>query len=549
MMKHFPWLVSCVLVLSAAAADEYDVVVYGGTPGGVMAVVEASRLGRSAVLIEPGRHIGGLTSGGLGFVDVGKKDAIGGLAREYFHRVWAHYQRDDAWRWEKRRAIAAQGVRADDPDPTMWVVEPGVAEGVFTQFMAEAKAPVITGERLDRKAGVKKDGARILQIAMESGRIFRGRMFIDATYEGDLLAAAGASYMLGRESNAEFGETLNGIRPAERPFKLDIDPYVIKGNPSSGLLPRILPALDGKPGAADRKVQAYCYRMCLTDVPANRVMIEKPVGYDERQYEIVLRAIEAGHPIDRFFKIKCSMLPNRKTDSNNHGPISTDYVGKSWDYAEADYARRVEIEKEHELWQRGLVWTLQNHPRVPAAVKAHYGPWGLPKDEFKDNGHWSHQLYVREARRLRGEYVVTERDCLNKTSVPDPAGLASYTMDSHYMQYVAGANGMLHVEGGMEYRLRSPYPVSYRALVPKRGECENLLVPVCLSASHAAYGSIRMEPVFMILGQSAAAAASLAIEDGIAVQDVPYARLRDRLLAGAQVLEVRRPAAAVNPAK
>jgi len=243
------------------------------------------------------------------------------------------------------------------------------------------------------------------------------------------------------------------------------------------------------------------------------------------------------------------MLPNRKTDSNNHGPISTDYIGKSWDYAEADYARRAEIEKEHELWQRGLVWTLQNHPRVPTAVKTYYGPWGLPKDEFNDNGHWAQQLYVREARRLRGEYVVTERDCLNKTSVPDPAGLASYTMDSHYMQYVVGSNGLLHVEGGMEYRLRLPYPVSYRALVPKRGECENLLVPVCLSASHAAYGSIRMEPVFMILGQSAAAAASLAIEEGIAVQDVPYAKLRDRLLAGGQKLGANRPAAAVAPAK
>jgi hypothetical protein len=349
------------------------------------------------------------------------------------------------------------------------------------------------------------------------------------------LAAAGVSYFVGREPNSQYHETLNGARSLLLPgrFPEGIDPYVVKGDPQSGLLPRVRPDHGAAVGDGDRGVQAYNYRMCLTDVPGNRVPIEKPEGYDEKRYEIVFRAIEIG--TKDFFKL--DLMPNRKTDSNNNGFVSTDYVGMSADYPEADYATRERIAKEHEMWQRGLVWTLQNHPRVPEAMRAFYAPWGLPKDEFADTGHWPFQLYIREARRMVSDYVVTENAALGKEAAPDAVGLGSYAMDSHAMRYTISPKGFVKSEGGMFTRLKAPYGISYRALVPKRGECENLLVPVCVSASHAAYGSLRMEPVFMILGQSAATAASLAIDRGVSVQNVPYGPLRERLLADRQIVE------------
>jgi hypothetical protein len=542
--RRLGWLLPALLLGFAWPAhgektgkQEADVCVYGGTSAGVVAAVQAAKMGKSVVLIEPGKHLGGMTSGGLGAIDVGNPASIGGLTREYFHRVWRYYQANSAWTREKKRHIRCQEGPLPPSDETMWVVEPHVAEQLFDELAAEAKVTVVRGERLDRKNGARKAGARLSEIRMESGRIFHARMFIDATYEGDLIEAAGVSFIIGREANSQYGETINGSRPAH-PIGLvkhAMDPYVRPGDAASGLLPRVHPAPTAPVGSADRGVQAYCYRMCLTDVPENLVPIGKPAGYDEQAYEIVLRAIEAGHPQDRFFKL--TLMPNRKTDSNNNGWISTDFVGMSWDYAQADYAARERMAQAHEAWQRGLVWTLQNHSRVPREMQEFFSPWGLPKDEFADSGHWPHQLYIREARRMIGSYVMTESNCRGERPVKDPVGMGSYMMDSHLIQYCVGSNGVLAAEGGMGVHLLRPYSISYGALIPKSGECENLLAPICLSASHAAYGSLRMEPVFMILGESAATAAVLALQAGVPLQKLDYALLRQRLLQDGQRLE------------
>jgi hypothetical protein len=398
----------------------------------------------------------------------------------------------------------------------------------------------VRGQRLDRKSGVKKAGQRIVSIATESGRTFEAKMFIDATYEGDLMAAAGVSYVVGRDGNAAYSETINGIRPKPQVgrFPENIDPYRVKGDPKSGLLPRVYPDWGGKVGDADRGVQAYNYRLCMTKNPKNLVPFEKPADYDEQQYEIMFRFIEAGGAADKL--IKPDALPNLKTDTNNNGYISTDFVGMSWDYPEADYATREKIAKAHEQWIKGLIWTLQNHPRIPEATRKQYSPWGLAKDEFTDNDHWPYQLYIREARRMRSDHVVTENTALGKEKCEDAVGLGSYHMDSHAIKLFVSPEGFVSSEGGMFVHIPGPFGISYRSIVPKRGECENLLVPVCASATHAAYGTIRMEPVFMVLGQSAATAASLAIDRSLVLQDIPYPLLRERLLADGQVLDGER---------
>lgn len=533
------WLPCAVLGLSTTlswSADSYDIVVYGGNSGGVMAAVQAARMGKTVALIEPSQHLGGMTSGGLGLVDVGNPQTIGGLGREYFHLVWQHYRDDANWTLEKKHSIPEQHEPLPASDQTMWIVEPAVAERLFDRLVAEAKVVVVRGERLNRKSGVKKTEQKIVSIVMESGRAFTAKMFIDATYEGDLMAAAGVSYVVGREANARYNETINGIRPLPKPgrFPDGIDPYVVKGDPTSGLLPRVHADWGGMPGNADRGVQAYNYRMCLTAHPANRVPIDKPEGYDEKAYEILFRFIEAGMK-DRF--MKPDPLPNLKTDTNNNGYISTDFVGMNWDYAEADYATRERIAKAHQLWQRGLLWTLQNHPRIPLAIRQEYAPWGLAKDEFSDNGHWPYQLYIREARRMVGDCVITENTAMGKDTATDPVGLGSYHMDSHAIKLFVAPNGFVSSEGGMFVAIPGPFGISYRAIVPKRGECENLLVPVCSSATHAAYGTLRMEPVFMVLGQSAATAASLAIDRNLPLQELPYPVLRERLLADGQRID------------
>lgn len=533
----------CFLSLRLAAAETYDVVIYGGTSAGVIAAVQAKKLGKSVVIVGPDVHLGGLSSGGLGYTDTGNKAVIGGLARNFYHRVWVEYQKDTTWAWQRPEAFGNKGqgtVAMDKDERTMWIFEPSVAEKVFEDYVKEFGLTVHRDEWLDRAKGVRKENGRITEITMLSGKSFKGKMFIDATYEGDLLAAAGVSYHVGREANATYGEEWNGnqvgILHHGHHFgavKKPISAYKIPGDRSSGLLPRISADAPGVRGEGDKRVQAYCYRWCATDHPDNRIPFPKPPGYDASQYELLGRVLEAGW---RQTFHKFDLLPNRKTDTNNHGPFSFDNIGMNYDYPEASYERRKEILAEHRTYQQGLLWFLANDPRVPADVRTEANRWGLPKDEFKDNGHWPHQIYVREARRMVGAFVMTENELTKKQPTPDSVGMGSYTIDSHNVRRYVTPEGNVQNEGDIGVPI-SPYSIAYGSLVPKRGEIANLFAPVACSASHIAYGSIRMEPVFMILGQSAATAAALAIEGNLAVQDVPYAALRARLLADGQVLE------------
>ena len=527
---------------------QYDLVVYGGTSAGVIAAVQAARMGKSVVIVSPDTHLGGMSSGGLGFTDTGNKAVIGGLSREFYHRIWRHYQQPDAWKWQNRDEYGnkGQGTPAIDGEQrTMWIFEPHAAERVFEDFVREHKIPVHRNEWLDRGKGVVKKGARIASIRTLGGRTFTGRMFVDATYEGDLMAAAGVDYHVGRESQATYGEKWNGVQTGVLHhrhhfgvLKEKISPYIVPGDPSSGVLPRISTAPPGEYGQGDRKIQAYCYRYCVTDHPDNRIPFPRPEGYDPRQYELLLRIYAAGW---RETFQKFDPVPNRKTDSNNHGPFSTDNIGFNYDYPEASYERRREILKEHETYQKGWLYFIANDPRVPKDVQEEMRRWGLPKDEFTDNGGWPHQIYVREARRMIGAFVMTEHELLKSRPTPDSVGMGSYTIDSHNVQRYITPDGGVQNEGDIGVSTGGPYAIAYGALVPKRGQADNLLVPVCVSSSHIAFGSIRMEPVFMVLGQSAATAAIMASEAGVAVQDLPYSRLRERLLKDGQVLEYSAP--------
>ena len=543
--RHLAAFVVSIAAASASpqilAEESADVIVYGATSGGITAAVEAARQKKSVLLIAPSKRIGGLTSGGLGWTDVGKPKVVGGLSREFFQRVWKLYTAPEAWRFERREAYLHKPGQhipraIDEENRVMWTFEPSVAEKVFQEMITEAGVQVVHS-RLDLQTGIHKEGARITAIRMEDGRMFRASCFIDATYEGDLMAKAGVTYAVGRESNSLYNETLNGIQVGRalkhwRP-EWRIDPYRIPGTPSSGLLPGINPGPGGEDGTGDKRVQAYCYRMTLTDVPKNRVPFTKPEGYNESDYELLFRSIEAGQ--DRFFAV--SRMPNGKTDSNTTGSVSTDFIGMSDAYPEADYAARERIAKAHENWQRGLMWTLQNHPRVPEALRKQCSVWGLPKDEFAENANWSTELYVREARRMVGETVETERSLLNAGLRKRSIGMGIYTIDSHYVQRFVNAEGLVFNEGTIGAGIPKAYAIDYGAIVPKAAECENLLVPVAMSASHVAYGSIRMEPVFMILGHSAGAAAALAIDEKVPVQKISYQTLRARLLEAGQVLE------------
>lgn len=521
----------------AAAVHTADIVVYGGTSSGIAAAVQAARLGKSVLLISPERRLGGMTTNGLGATDSGDKRVIGGLALEFYTRLKDHYDDPAAWKFVRREDYADWRPKV----PTIWRFEPKVAQELFETMLREAQVEVLREQRLVRnnKQGVVKDGQRIIAIRFEpSGDECRGKVFIDATYEGDLMAEAGVSYRVGRESNATYGETLNGVQPAlnvkNHRFEVPVDPYVEPGNPDSGLVWGVHDGPRGATGEGDHRIQAYCFRMCMSNVPENRVPFEKPADYDESQYELLFRNFEAGDMRVPFHPV---MMPNGKTDTNNMGAFSTDNIGQNYDYPEATYDQREQIERTHLRYQQGLMWSLANHPRVPEKVRKHMEQWGLAADEFTDNGHWPTEMYIREARRMIGEYVVTESDVRSKRVVGDSVGMGSYNMDSHNCQRFVDENGRVQNEGDVQVSPGGAYVISYRSLVPKREEATNLLVPVCLSASHIAYGSIRMEPVFMILGQSAATAASQAIDSDVVVQDVDYANLRRRLLADGQILE------------
>lgn len=523
---------------SSADSSFYQVVVYGGTSAGITAAILAARRGHSVILIEPSRHLGGMTTGGLGMTDHGRAQTVGGLSREFYRRIRHHYENDGAGRPEEAQPAA--------PDP-MWCFEPRVAHKIFAEMLLQDRVPVVLEERLDLRLGsVHKQGSRIQSIRMESGRLFQGRIFIDATYEGDLLARAGVTYCVGRESNEAYGEALNGVqasRATEHQFEAPVDPYVQPSNPASGLLPGIDPSPLAPDGTGDARLQAFCYRLCLTDYPPNRVPFRKPDDYDPLNYELLLRSLVAGANQQSWMRrtslpfTQCAM-PNRKTDSNNSGPVSFDYIGMNHGYPEAGYGEREVIAAAHRNYQMGLLWFLAHDQRVPRATRAAMAGWGLPADEFAESGNWPPQLYVREARRMRSDYVMTEHDCLRRQVASDSIGMGSYTMDSHHVRRYVTADGEVRNEGDVQVDPGGAYAISYRSIVPQRRECTNLLVPVCISAAHIAFGSIRMESVFMILGHSAATAASIALSLDLDVQEVPYSALREELLREEQCLDL-----------
>jgi len=451
------------------AADDYDVVIYGGTSAGVAAAVQVSRMGKTTVLIEPGVHLGGLSSGGLGWTDSGRKDLIGGISREFYQRVKKHYDDPKSWPLQKSGSLNVKrgsGRYLPDAD-AMWVFEPKVAEVIFEEFVKEKGITVVRKERLNRETGVKRKDGRITSITMESGREFSAPMFIDATYEGDLLAAAGVSYHVGRESNDKYDEELNGVQKKQMRghlFLKKIDPYVKPGDPSSGLVARVHGDGAGEDGKADHRVQAYNYRMCMTKDKRNFVPFPKPEGYDEKQFELLFRNFEAG---DLRMPWSAGMMPNNKTDTNNYGAFSTDNIGMNYKYPEASYAERDKILKEHETYQKGLMWSLGNHPRVPETIRKAMLEWGLAADEFVDNGNWPHQIYVREARRMIGGYVTTELDCRRVRVAKDSVGIGSYNMDSHNVQRYVTKDGLVQDEGDIQVSPGGPYVISYRSITPK----------------------------------------------------------------------------------
>ncbi len=540
-------LLAFLLTHAAQAQERYDLVVYGGTSAGVIAAVQAAKMGRSVVIVGPDKHLGGLSSGGLGWTDTGNKAVIGGLARDFYHRVWKAYQKDEAWTFQKRSEYGnkGQGTPAiDGANRTMWIFEPHVAESVFEDYVKAFEIPVHRDEWLDREKGVTLTDGRITEIRMLSGKAFAGQMFMDATYEGDLMAAAGVDYHVGREGRDVYGEEWNGVQTSVLHHRhhfgavpKPISPYVIPNDPTSGVLPRISTKHPGERHAGDDKVQAYCFRMCLTNDPRNRIPFTEPEGYDAGQYELLGRIYEAGWR-ETFHKF--DPIPNHKTDTNNHGPMSTDNIGFNYDYPEASYARRREIYEEHERYQKGWLWFHCTDPRVPEDIQEKMKQWGLAKDEFVDNGHWPHQMYIREARRMKGHTVMTENELLQRRPTPESVGMGSYTIDSHNVQRYITPEG--HVQNEGDIGVKCPvYKITYGALLPKKAQCENLTVPVCVSSSHIAFGSIRMEPVFMILGQSAATAAMLALDEDCAVQDLPYATLQARLMEDGQILAYEKP--------
>ena len=558
-MKFWLTAACAATILSGCVRDpalmERDLVIYGSSPAALTAAIEAQRLGRTAVIVCPETRIGGLTTGGLGQTDIGNKSAFGGLALQFYRDVADWYKVDSHWKYEKRSDYIPDGQCAGSfGEDSMWTFEPSAALAILERWERENKLEIVRGEFLDRgPGGVVRNGSRIVAIRTLSGKTFRGKMFVDATYEGDLMAAAGVSYTVGREANSVYGETISGVERAlakNHQFNKGVSAYVKPDDPSSGLLPYVEQDTDEPDGAGDRRVQAYCFRMCLTDDPSNRIPFVKPEGYDPQNYELLLRNLEAIDP-DTFVKKAArfwefmpwinSRMPNRKTDTNNRTGFSTDFIGQNYAWPEASYKEREKILKAHLDYQMGLVWTLANNPRVPEPIRSCVAQWGTCKDEFADGlglG-WQSQLYVREARRLVGDYVATEHDVLRKRTTSRPVAMAAYGMDSHHVRRYVDKDGFVKNEGNVEdWRAGGkPYPLDYGVIVPKKDDCENLFVPVCVSASHMAFGSIRMEPVFFALGQVAGAAAALSLDAGCAVQDLPYEKLRNVLVAEGQVLK------------
>jgi len=503
------------------AAQRYDLVVYGGTAGGVITAVSGAREGLKVALLEPRDHLGGMVSGGLSRTDYGRKEVIGGYSLEFFWRAGQHYR------------MAQYG------QELAWLVEPKVAEQILRQMVKEAGVTVLYRHRLREKDGVRKEGRRIREILTENGSSFEAAVFADCTYEGDLMAQAAVSYTWGREGVEQYGESLAGVREKTpyHQFKVDVSAYDETGK----LLPEISPQPPGQPGSADKKVQAYNFRLIISSDPANQVPFPKPRNYDPARYELLARLLKVttektGRTL-KFGEVSSPIaVPNNKFDVNNNGAFSSDYIGKNYEYPEAGYKRREEIWRDHADYVAGFFYFLAHDPRVPSDLQSETNRYGLAKDEFTDTNHWPHQLYVREARRMVGEYVMTQKDIQTELTKPDAIGMGSYNSDSHNIQRVVTKEGFVINEGDMQVPVK-PYQIPYRILTPKKGEVENLLVPVCFSASHVTYSTLRMEPQYMILGHAAGVAAKMAIAAKKPVQDIDTAALTRTLVKQGAVME------------
>jgi hypothetical protein len=514
---------AAIFTTSVFAQSNYDLVVYGGTAGGVMTAVSAAREGLKVALLEPGQHLGGMATGGLSRTDFGKKEVIGGYALEFYWRVGQKY---DLPRF-------AQGLA--------WYYEPHVGEQVLKEMLGEAKVEVLLHHRLREHSGVEKNGAELRSVTTEDGSVFHAKAFADCSYEGDLMAQAGVSFTWGREASSEYGESLAGVRE-RTPFHQFLIPIGAYDN-NHHLLPEISSEPKGQTGSADKKVQAYNFRMILSDDPANQVAFPKPPDYNPHRYELLSRLLEAKakqegrSPMLREVTL-IARIPNHKADFNNQGPFSTDYIGKSWDYPNGSYARRREIWDDHVNYTKGFFYFLAHDPHVPRTLQEETNRWGLAKDEFVDTDHWPNQLYIREARRMVSDFVMTQKDLQTELQKPDPIGMGSYNSDSHNVQRFVTPEGNVENEGDMQVKV-TPYQIPYRVIIPKREQARNLLVPVCFSASHVAYSSLRMEPQYMIIGQAAGVAVALSIHQNKAVQDVDSKELTRRLQEQGAVMEYR----------
>ncbi|RZT79011.1 FAD dependent oxidoreductase [Micromonospora violae] len=486
---------------------EADVVVYGATSGGVTAAVRAARAGVTVVLLVHGDHIGGMSASGLGTTDVGRAETVGGLARRFYDRVAAAYH----------------------APPPHWDVEARVAEEIFDSWLAAAGVRV---HRRQRLTSVRCETGRIVELGTDDGTRYRAAVYVDASYEGDLMAGAGVSYTVGREAASTYGEPLAGVQHSvNHQFDRPVDPYVVPGQPASGLLPGIAPDPYGAVGDGDRRVQAYNFRLHVTTSP-RRIPFPRPDGYDPGRYELLRRYIDAG-----VFELygRTTRVRGDVFDMNNHGAFSSDHIGANYEWPEADHARREEIFQDHVRYQAGLLHFLANDPRLPAAVRDATREYGLAPAEFSDTAHWPHQLYIREARRMVSDYVITQHDGSGRTRADDPIALASYVMDSHNAKRVL-LDGVVRNEGNVQHPLTVPLGIPYRSVVPRAAECANLLVASAISASHVAFASVRMEPVLMMVGEAVGAAAAQAAADKVGVQDVEYESLRKDLLRAGAIL-------------
>ena len=536
-MKHLRCVRVCLFLCSALISAQqsqaashrdssYDVVVYGATASGAMAAIAAAREGMHVVLLEPGAHVGGMLTGGLSATDVGNPNVIGGEALEFFERVGSYYD------------MQQYGQKVS------WRFEPHVGQAILLSMLKDAKVDVRFHERMGEKDGVRKSDGRITSLNTEDGNVWKGKVFIDATYEGDLMAATGVSFAWGREGIAQYGESLAGVR-AETPghqFKFKLSAYGVGGK----LPPEISPAPMAPSGSGDHEVQAYNFRLILTQDPANHVPFPTPENYDPHEYQLLanyLRGFQQqyGRP-PRLNELTSPVgIPNHKADLNNNGPFSTDYIGKDWTFPNASYAQRKAIWQDHIGYTKGFFYFLAHDPQVPEQLRKELNTWGPAKDEFTDTDHWPFQLYVRESRRMVGEYVMTQKDVQTERNKVDAIGMGSYNIDTHNFERVVMPDGSVQNEGNTEVPVQS-YQIPYGILVPRAKRVSNLLVPVCVSASHVAYSSLRLEPQYMIMGQAAGVAASMAARTDLPVQDVDIKLLQEKLLRQGAILELPVPA-------